>query len=535
MGDLQKYCIMAYPLRQHRLTLRSNRPKIARMKTPRTRVPESPLLRAAIDACAAWGTPAWLVGGAVRDILLGRPVHDFDIAVAHGGIDAARDAASRLRAPMYVLDAERDTARVVTFDAAGVRTFLDFAQLRAATIEADLAQRDFTVNAIAIDLAQPDRLIDPFGGQRDLKAGILRAVGDTSLSDDPARLLRAARLAAGLAMRIEPATEKRIRRAAHLITLVSAERVRDELAQIVELPNLHENLLALERLGLLPELLPEVAAMRGVAQSPPHHWDVREHTLRLLDLLETLLSRLVGLESQAPTAPPGKTAPAGVWLDVDDALAPMRDALRTHFMKALSDERPAWSILKWAALLHDVGKPITRSVDPDGRNRFLEHETASTHMAAERLRRLRFSTGEIERVALIIQHHMRPHHLAESGMSRRAAYRFFRDTGEAGVDVLLLSLVDHLATHGPDLDAERWACRLDLARGMLDEYFNRRAETISPPALISGHDVMSGLGLKPGRQVGELLEAVREAQAAGEVRTREEALELARKLKRDEG
>ncbi len=505
------------------------------MDTLRPFIPDSPLLRAAIDVCAARETGAWLVGGSVRDALLGRPIHDFDVAVERGAIDIARVVAARLNAPMYILDAERDTARVVALDAAGGRVFLDFAGLRDATIEADLSKRDFTVNAIAIDLGHLDRLIDPFGGQHDLDARLLRTVTARSLVDDPVRLLRAARLSIGLSFQIEPQTRQHIRDRAALIQAVSAERVRDELTQIVGSPGLYANLALLDDLGLLSELTPELLAMRGVTQSPPHHWDVFEHTRRMLDLLEGLLVRVADIQSQARAAPLVATAPHRVWADVDAAIGPMRAALRAHCEKILSDERPAWLALKWAAIFHDVGKPSTRSVDPAGRIHFFDHEDVGAGMIAERMRGLRFSTDEVRRAQTIVRHHMRPHHLLESGLTRRAAYRFFRDTGEAGVDVLLHSLADHLATHGPDLDADRWARRLELTRALLDEYFFEREETINPPALITGHDVMDLLGLKPGPQVGKVLEAVREAQAAGEVRTREEALALTRTWSDDEG
>ncbi len=487
-----------------------------------------------MDACAARQVRAWLVGGSVRDALLGRPIHDFDVAVERGAIETARDAAARLGAPMYVLDAERDTARIVIFDPAGARVFLDFAGLRDATIEADLFKRDFTINAMAVDLARPDVLIDPFGGRRDLEARLIRAVSHRSLVDDPIRMLRAARQSISLSLQIEWQTRRRIRDSAHLIKSTSAERVRDELAQIVAVPGLYRSLPLLDRLGLLGQVLPELLSMRGVAQSPPHHWDVFVHTLRALDLLEILLWRAAGIASQARTAQTVATAPESVWSDIIRALGPMLPALRDHCQKTLSDDRPAWLALKWAAMFHDVGKPITRSVDPDGRIRFFEHEDVGAERVAGRMRALRFSSSEVERAATIVRYHMRPHHLLESGLTRRAAYRFFRDTGEAGVDVLLLSLADHLATYGPDLDPDRWARRLELTRAMLDEYFHRHEETVSPPTLITGHDVMDLLGLKPGPQVGKVLEAVREAQAAGEARTREEALALARALA-DEG
>lgn len=496
---------------------------------PRSFIPDSPLLRAALDTCAARRLRAWLVGGAVRDVLLGHPVHDFDVAVERDAIGAARAAAARLGVPMYILDAERDTARVVASAADGVRIFLDFARLREPTLEADLSRRDFTINAMAVDTAQPDRLIDPFGGQPDLNVRVLRAVTDRSLLDDPIRMLRAVRLSIGLAFSIEPQTMEHIRDSARLIAGVSAERVRDEWVQIVALPGSYQNLKLLDGLGLLAETLPELSSMRGVMQSPPHHWDVFEHTLRLLDVLERLLSQAAGIKSQA-RAPIIATAPESVWPEIDQAIGPMQPALRAHVEKILSDDRPAWLALKWAAIFHDAGKPATRSIDPDGRIRFFEHEAVGADMAVGRMRALRFSTDEIERVETLIRHHMRPHHLMESEVSRRAAYRFFRDMGETGVDVLLLSLADHLATHGPELIPERWARRLELTRAMIDEYVYRREETVNPPPLITGHDVMKALGMKSGPQVGAILEAVREAQAAGDVRTREEALALVRSV-----
>ena len=499
----------------------------------RTSIPDSSLLRAAIDACAARRTRVWLVGGAVRDALLGQPLHDFDLAVERDAIPSARDAAARLGAPMYVLDAERDTARVVAVEADGARVFLDFARLRGVTLEADLEKRDFTINAMAIRLgaAQPDQLIDPFGGQADLDTRRLRAVTDRSVTDDPIRMLRAARLSIGLGFSIEEHTAARIRESAALIRNVSAERVRDELAQIVAAPGLYDHIRLLDELELLADILPELPALRGVTQSLPHHWDVFEHTLRLFDVLERLLAQAAGIESQT-RAQILNTAPESAWADIDRAISPLRSDLHAHCEKVLSDDRPAWHALKWAAIFHDAGKPATRSLDPDGRIRFFGHEDTGAAITIERMRALRFSTNEIGRAEIIVRHHMRPHHLldAEREPSRRAAYRFFRDTGEAGVDVLLLSLADHLATYGPDLNPDRWPRRLEWTRAMLTEYFHRREETVNPPPLITGKDVMNLSGLKPGPRVGQILEAVREAQAAGEVRTREEALAIVRAM-----
>jgi putative nucleotidyltransferase with HDIG domain len=212
-------------------------------------------------------------------------------------------------------------------------------------------------------------------------------------------------------------------------------------------------------------------------------------------------------------------------------LGRFRQALADHLRAPVSGDRPARWLLMLAALLHDVGKATTRTVGPEDRIRFLEHEAVSAEMAAQRLAALRFSGDEIKRARLILQNHMRPAQLAKAPpISSRAVYRFFRDTGEAGVDIVLLSLGDQLGKYHASPPQESWSRHLDACATLLGAYFERRAEAVSPPALITGHDLMSELGLEPGPQLGEILDAVREAQAAGEIADRAAALEYARKF-----
>jgi tRNA nucleotidyltransferase/poly(A) polymerase len=494
----------------------------------------APLLQTAWAVCAERRVPAWLVGGAIRDALLGRVIHDYDVVVDRDAIAIAREAAARLNAPMYILDAERDTARIVVRDAQGRRTYLDIARLRAANLESDLADRDFTINAIAIDRDAPDALIDPFGGQRDASIRSVRMLGERSLQNDPVRMLRAVRLSASLAFEIEGNTAARIRELAPRVLHASAERIRDELVHIVEHAGAYAHLQQLDQLGLLAVLLPEVTAMRDVSQSPPHHWDVFDHTLRVLDALERMLAQAAGFGEQAWDHASQAGTPMWAWAQVDRALGSFRDSLHKHFSETLSDERARWSILKWAALMHDTGKPSTRGIDASGRTRFFGHEAVGEALVGARLQALRFSANEVKHAAAIVRHHMRLLQLPQETITRRAVYRFFRDTQPAGVDVALHMLADHLATHGPDLDRERWRLRVEMARTLLEEYFARKEETIEPPPLLSGHDVMSELGVSPGPHIGRWLEALREAQAAGEISTREEALALLRQLQNEE-
>ncbi len=489
-------------------------------------------LNTARQICAERHVRAWLVGGAVRDLLLGVPVGDWDIAVERDAIGAARATANRLLADVYILDAEHDTARVIAADG----TIIDFAGLRDGGIELDLTARDFTVNALAIDLHQPDQVIDLFGGQNDLAEGVIRAIAETSLTGDPIRLLRAVRQSASLSFAIEPQTAQWIKTHAALITQASAERVRDELIKLIGGRGCADDVLLLDGFTLLEHVLPEVAALKGVEQSLPHHWNVFAHTCRAIDALELLGTRWLGFDQADDGAMMmSEVIPPFAWDAVLLTLSPFADSLRAHLQAyEISAKRSIWHTLKWAALLHDIGKPTTHTVEESGRTRFFGHEDVGAKLAEARLTALKFSTDEIRRVMTIIGGHMRPHLLSETAVSRRAIYRFFRDTRDVGVDILLLSLADHLATHGPDLGQSRWVARLGLIEEMLTAYFMRREEIVLPPPLVDGHALMTALKLKPGKQIGALLEAIREAQAAGEVTTKEEALTLAKSMTSNE-
>ncbi len=201
-----------------------------------------------------------------------------------------------------------------------------------------------------------------------------------------------------------------------------------------------------------------------------------------------------------------------------------------HLSINVCADRDRALLLKLAALLHDIGKPQTHSLGEDERIHFYNHEPVGARIAAERLEKLRFSRDEVSRVRTVVEAHLRPSHLARTEkVTRRAIYRYFRDTRDAGVDVVLLSLADHLATWGPNLRERRWARRLEVAELLLHHYFERWEETVAPELPVDGHDLMRELGLEPGPQIGRLLDALREAMAAGEVETREEVLDLARR------
>jgi poly(A) polymerase len=477
---------------------------------------------------------AFLVGGAVRDALLGGQPHDLDFALSRDGIPIARLVANALQADFYPLDPERDTGRVLLTTPEGSRWVMDFAVFRGAerpsspgqNLEADLRGRDFTINAIAYDL-RDGSLHDPLGGAKDLQERILRACSPSTFSDDPVRILRAVRLAAEIDLHILPEARRAMKAAASRLRTTSPERLRDEIFRLLAGPRPAACLRALDLLGALEPILPELMPLKGLEQPAPHVHSGWDHTLATLDHLSGILTAL------APDYDPEAAS------DLADGLLVLRlgryrRQIGEHLDTPLTPNRGLRGLLFLAALYHDVAKPLTRQTDENGQLHYWDHDQQGAGMAAERARQLALSNDEILRLETIIRNHMRimfhANRLEKEGKppSHRAVYRFFRDTGEAGVDVVLLALADFRATYQHTLVQEHWAACLEVCRTLLEAWWEKREQRIDPPALLDGDDLMREFGLPPGPQIGKLLEVLREAQATGEVTSRAQALALAR-------
>ncbi len=464
---------------------------------------------------------AYLVGGFLRDALLGRENRDIDLAVAADPLSLGRRLADGLGGHFVVLREEHKAARIVLPPDSGIRT-VDLLPLRVE-IEADLAQRDFTINALAaaVDEAARGRdvsIIDPCGGLPDLKKRVVRGLGAEAFRADPLRLLRAVRICADLDFGLEPSTATMIRREASLLPRAAAERRRDELMRILATPRAAAGLRLADEVGLLEPLVPEFAATRGEVQPKEHQWDVFDHSLETVVALDALLDE----------EKPSNRHWGRLWRLLWREMEPFPQ-VREHFREEVVQDHTRSALLKLGALLHDIAKPEARSFEEDGRMRFFGHAREGATKAAAILRDLRFSGVEVRLVQAMVKEHLRPLQIAQGGPpTRRALYRYFRDTEEAAVDVLFLSLADHLATVGPRLDWGDWQAHLGLVGYILAQQFAEESPKAAP-RLVTGHDLMAELGLEPGPLVGRLLEAIREAEAAGEVTAREEALELARR------
>jgi tRNA nucleotidyltransferase/poly(A) polymerase len=355
-----------------------------------------------------------------------------------------------------------------------------------------------------------------------LREKVLRTCLDHSIDDDPVRILRAVRLSLELKMRLDSAAQQQIHRAVSSLKKISAERLRDELFRILEGKSPASAVRLLDHFEVNAMLLPELPALKGVKQSPPHSFDVWEHTLATIKNLDLIYKLLIAND---------RTASNNLWAaTLLLVLGKYRSHLREHYTRQLNLNRSRKSALFFTALYHDVGKPGTLSLDEDKRIRFFEHEHKGAELTADRSRALALSQKEIDYSTTIIENHLRPHFLSKTigSLTRRSIYRFFRDTGETGIDTCLLSLADYLATHNTDLDPDKWADRLETCQIMFDSWWEKKDESITPPRLLTGNDLQTQFHLSPGPIIGHLLESLREAQAAGEITNRQQALDFIR-------
>jgi poly(A) polymerase len=471
------------------------------------------LLTMVNGALAAAGVKAFVVGGWVRDTLVGREVDDLDFAVPVDGIEIASSVARAIGGTCVPLDVENGVGRVVLPPAdvtGGTQLTLDFASLQGS-LEDDLARRDFTIDALAVDLgalvSRADQsVIDPRGGLGDLGAGIIRATASGVFSADPVRLLRAIRLAASLRFIIEPLTEAQMRKDARLLSKVAGERIREELVSLLSLAGSGRFCAYMDSLGLLVSIIPEAEGMRGVTQPKEHAWDVLTHCLKSVEALDCLFRQAAWPHAGALDEVPWDSESAG-YFGVKVGAGTNRAAL-----------------FRLAALLHDIAKPQTKSVEESGKMRFIGHGEEGAETVRVVLERLRFSNREIKMVETAVRYHLRPTQMGwPCKPTKRALYRFFRDTGDAATGIVYLSLADHMAARGPHLDPEEWALHASISRYVLSQ---RAEEPARPGRLIDGYDIMKTFGLSPGHRVGQLLESVREAQASGEISSRDEAFAL---------
>ena len=469
-----------------------------------------------------------LVGGFLRDHCLGNPKSDFDFAVEKGALSFARLFARRIQGAYVVLDQERGCARVVHRisrrnsvrsrqkskisggSKKGTETWtFDFADFRAKTFSRDLACRDFTINTLSVDLTKlngsttlEDVLFDGKDGLKDLRAKRIRRVAVKAFRDDPLRLLRAFSLSAALDFKIEPRTLAQIRREKNSLHGVSYERIRDEVFKILETERAAATLKAMNKVGLLDKVIPQLKVMYNCAQKGTyHHLDVWPHSLEVV-------------------------------VQFDGVVREMRNDpdVVAYLNESLGGNRTRRALLKLAALLHDIGKPETRKEAGKGKLTFYGHERVGKNIVTHITKMLKLSTSERHALEDMVLWHLRPGYLSNlQKPSEKSIYRYLRDARREAAGILLLSLGDQRATRGPLSTPRHEKHHERICLKVLKLYFDKKKEKPFV-RLIDGHDLIKQLRLKPSPLIGKILSEVTEQQVLGKIKTKKEALELAGKI-----
>ncbi len=425
---------------------------------------------------------AYLVGGAVRDLLLDQPIHDYDFTLAEGSVTAARQVADELGGAFFILDKERETARVILRNEGEERVFVDFTRMQGQDIQADLRARDFTVTSMALDVAGDGKLIDPLKGAQDLKDKVLRASSGTALQDDPLRCLRAVRLAAHFGLRIQPETKKQIRETRERLVDISPERIRDEVFRLLEGPNQTAALQTLEILGLSEYALPCKVS------------EIQAKTLRNLEDLWELFLREHDQDSAANWS---------LALLVH-RLGRYRDWIRSLLSDEFVPGRSFYQLSFMAVLASDLGG--------NGRLAACRKKVPLSNVEWDFLIQSAAATGQVQGYL-------------EAGKQLEPLdiYRYYREYDIAGVAGVFLSLASRSVSLSSKDQQEDWIQKLEISRGILEGWWEKADQWVNPPVLFSGFDIQSEFGLTPGPRIGELLESVREAQVSEGYTTREEA------------
>ena len=435
----------------------------------------------------------FLVGGAVRDLLLSNPIRDLDFALPGDTIKIARKVADQLEGDFFTLDPERQTARVILTNEKGQRFNVDFTLFQGGSIEEDLKARDFTITSMGMDILQEDKIIDPFRGAQDLKDGVIRSTTTGALHDDPLRCLRAVRLAAQFQLRILPETREQIRQHQHLLGGVSPERIRDELFRILAGPHQTAALTSLNQLGTYPLILPsELTTKQG----------------RIIRGLETFWTLLTNKHDQDSAA----NLSLGIFVH---RLGRYRADLQKHLDQEPVPGRSIYQLSFLAPLIYS---------DRNDEQKYIRFPGVplSNQENDRLLKSFQAANGFLSLLTV------------EGELPPLSVYRYFRSYGPGGIEGIFLGLADLIGEIGYIKD-DKWLSAVDTARTLLEGWWDKRDQMVDPPPLLNGHDLQGELNIEPGPRVGQLLEELREAQVSVGLDSREKALDFIRQAISREG
>lgn len=476
-------------------------------------------------------TRIYLVGGAVRDTLLGKASHDLDFIVEGDVYQIARAAADKLKGAFFILDNERRYARVIFHDDQDTRIMMDFAPVYENDIQRDLRARDFTINALAWDIsADEGDLIDPCGGERDLQEKVLEICSANAFTQDAVRIIRVARFAAEYDLQISDQIKSTLADGLAQINTISEERKRDELFKILENASIEKAILLLEELGILNSLLPELLPLIDFQQGSHHNYDGWNHTLHVLRYCRAMVGHLYTERKRDIVLPQ--------FQDVEFLLDDYRDYLLKAFAQTLVIDRPMVSLFMFAALYHDVGKPKDEAIEKDGRPRYIKHPDLGRDLIGLRARKMALAKTEIMWLETFVENHMLPYIDADaiSEMDRRTAlFHFYQRARHTSPILALFSLADLLATYGENITAQRWELGLRRARMVLQGYYQEYDKLVDPIPLLNGNEIQFEFDVPPGKKIGVILNDLRRAQASGAVHTKQDARSWIRAFIRENG
>lgn len=464
------------------------------------------------------GQSLYLVGGCVRDSILNLEFNDLDFVMPDDPTRFARAVAKQLQSGFFVLDDERCTARIVYTSDSGETFPLDFVRFTGNSLEEDLLNRDFTINAMAISIHDLSTIIDPLGGQADLEQRCLRLCNPNALIADPVRVLRGIRLACQFNLDFSNGLDRKIKEAAQLLPNTSSERHRDEFFKILDGQNPAGGLEFFRKFQIFNVLIPSLVEQNGIPASPPHVLPLFDHTLAVVHYLDQILVAIRDIASCVGHQP--------LWFEkLVDMLAPFALQLNGFFHEEITPGRTKRSLLMLGSLLHDLGKPRTMRLGQDGRLHYFNHAQVGADLAYNVSKRLKLSNAECDWVTCLVRYHMEllPFINDETMATPRAIFRFFKKVEEVGLAIILHTMADTLGTFGEALSVEKWKKTINVMENFLSAWWLQKDLLISPTPLLNGHDIQTLFGLEQGAQIGHLLNQLLEAQVNGEVQTQMEA------------
>lgn len=438
----------------------------------------------------------YLVGGSIRDLFTKNCVFcDRDISIK-GAENFARKIANKWDGTFIELDNENKIYRVVLPDKIN---FLDISELQGNSIEEDLKRRDFTINAIAYDLAN-DKFIDVTGGLNDLKNKVLRHIDDKNFEDDPLRILRAFRFYAVTGFKMTIELENALKKYLPLALNPAKERINYEIMKLFGGDFASSALLKMDEFGLLEKIFPCVTEMKKVPPNTHHHLDLFHHVVETVRQIEILYNEISGFEKEH--------------LDAIDF-----------------GGFPRINHLKLAGFLHDIGKFSTWTIEEGGRHRFIKHDDVGSKMVVPLLRDLKFSKKQIEYISCMIKNHIYPSNvIVAPSLNEKVMMRYVRKMGDNVVDNIILAKADRLSARGVDITEEIVNTNISGLDKLLDFYLSKK-DTLAPlPKLIDGREIMELLNIKPSPKLGEIINAINEAQLNGDITTHDEAVNYIKNL-----